>query len=44
MQATIPAIYAVSHDPQLQALFPEVLMIEQDTDGVSRIVEGSGAD
>lgn len=41
VQAQIPTVYAVSHDPQLQALFPEVVVVEQDAQGVSRIVEGA---
>jgi len=38
VQAVVPTIYAISHDPQLQALFSGTVMIEQDDLGVSRIV------
>lgn len=41
VQAQIPAVYAVSHDPQLQALFPSVVVVEQDAQGVSHIMEGT---
>jgi hypothetical protein len=27
----------VSHDPQLQALFPGTIVVEQDAQGISRI-------
>lgn len=37
IQQQIPAIFAVSHDPQLQALFPETITVIQDQDGVSRL-------
>jgi len=40
VQAVVPTIYAISHDPQLQALFSGTVMIEQDDFGVSRIVTG----
>lgn len=38
LQEQIPAIFVVSHDPQLQALFPEVIVVEQNQDGVSRVL------
>lgn len=38
VQQVIPSIYVVSHEPQLQALFPQVVAIEQGADGVSRIL------
>jgi DNA repair exonuclease SbcCD ATPase subunit len=38
MQEQIPTIFVVSHEPSLQALFPEVLVVEQDQDGVSRLL------
>jgi len=40
LQAVVPTIYAISHDPQLQALFSGTVMIEQDELGVSRVVAG----
>lgn len=39
VQEVVPAIYAVAHDPQLQALFPNVLRVVQGEDGTS-VVEG----
>lgn len=41
VQMVVPAIYAVSHDPQLQALFSGTVMVAQDDLGVSRIVNGA---
>lgn len=38
MQEQIPAIFVVSHDAQLQALFPEVITVVQDSNGISRVV------
>jgi DNA repair exonuclease SbcCD ATPase subunit len=35
---TIPSVYAITHDPRLQSLFPQVLEVEQGEDGISRIV------
>jgi len=40
VQSVVPAIYAISHDQQLQALFSGTVMVEQDEFGVSRIVDG----
>lgn len=39
VQAQIPAIYVISHDQQLQALFADVLLVVQDADGVSHVAE-----
>jgi AAA domain-containing protein/calcineurin-like phosphoesterase family protein len=39
VQERVPAVYAVTHDPQLQALFPAIVRVEQGADGVSRLVE-----
>lgn len=41
VQSVVPAIYAVSHDPQLQALFSGTVMVAQDDQGISRIVNGA---
>lgn len=40
VQEQIPSIFVVSHDQQLQALFPEVIVVEQDHEGVSKILSG----
>lgn len=40
VQEQIPAIFVVSHDSQLQALFPEVITVIQDQDGVSHVSSG----
>lgn len=37
VQAQVPAIYVVSHDAQLQALFPEAVLVQQDANGVSSV-------
>lgn len=38
VQEVIPCIYNVTHDVNLQSMFPEVVHVQQDADGVSRIV------
>ncbi len=40
VQEQIPSIFVVSHEPELQALFPEVIRVEQDGEGTSRIMIG----
>lgn len=40
MQSQITSIFVVSHDPQLQALFPEVICVAQDSSGTSKVVTG----
>lgn len=42
MQTQIPSIFVVSHDTQLQALFPASIVVEQDEHGVSRILPAEG--
>ena len=37
VQGRIPAVFVVSHEPQLQALFPDTIVVSQGADGVSRI-------
>lgn len=39
MREVVPTIFVVSHDAALQSLFSQVLVVEQDQNGVSRIVE-----
>lgn len=43
VQTHIPAVFVVSHDAQLQALFPEALVVVQDEHGVSRLARGDEA-
>jgi DNA repair exonuclease SbcCD ATPase subunit len=43
VQEVIPAIFVVTHDAQLQALFSQVLVVEQDAQGVSRLQSGPGS-
>lgn len=38
VQMVIPCIYAVTHDPDLQSLFRNVILVRQDQQGVSRLV------
>jgi DNA repair exonuclease SbcCD ATPase subunit len=35
---TVPAIYAITHDVHLQSLFPRMIRVEQDDEGVSRLL------
>jgi DNA repair exonuclease SbcCD ATPase subunit len=44
VEEVVPAIYVIAHDPQLQALFQKVILVEQDAQGISRIVEADGGD
>lgn len=39
VQVQVPSIFVVSHDQQMQALFPETILVEQGADGVSRLAE-----
>lgn len=38
IQETIPKIYAITHDPDLQSLFRSTLLVRQDAHGVSTLV------
>lgn len=38
VQRVIPSVYTITHDSALQSMFPEVVMVEKDGDGVSRVV------
>lgn len=40
VQLQIPKIFVVSHDAQLQAMFSDTLIVEQDDRGISRVVVG----
>jgi len=43
VQEQVPVVFVVSHEPQLQALFANTIVIQQDERGISRILSG-GAD
>lgn len=38
VQKVIPSIYAITHHPDLQSLFPTTLLVRQDAHGVSRLI------
>lgn len=38
VQEQVPSIFVISHEQQLQALFPEVIVVEQNEHGVSRVI------
>lgn len=41
VQEVVPSVYVVTHDSQFQALFSDVLRVERDEEGVSRIVSAA---
>jgi DNA repair exonuclease SbcCD ATPase subunit len=41
VQTAVPAIFAISHDPELQALFDQTVTVQQDVFGVSHLLGGS---